>query len=551
MHRNYFLFHQQIKYLNTLLQDYMIISSFTHRKDELVLHIDGDDDFFLRISVNKRLPYVILNRSYNIKEHHVNLFPEIERATIHQFSIQPFDKRLKIQCNIWYLDCTFYGSTPNIILRDEAGNNVNRFKKYKIMISEQTSETKINPYLSRSDQILKFASRHPDIRSENFFAHYIDGFNTVLAREICSRCDIPADLKLHGLDTDLIDRIIKQIKQIVHEMDQGMALLYKHGEKSLILSIIKLNHLRDTYDVERIGTLNEAWKKFVNYHQYVARFTNLKLKAGRALDQRIAFLEKSLKHIAESKNIEAKKKTAEMKGNLLLTYAEQIPKGVELISLENIFSEAKNKIEIRLNPAKSAKQNAQSYFNKYNDIPRTKNQIRVRERTYRKELSECVQLDQRIKNVKSLKDIQKIEQLLIDKKIMQGQSGEKANKAIPEAFKRAVLEGGWEVYIGRNARNNDQLTFQFARKSDLWLHAQGIKGSHTVLRLIQKDTQPPRQILEQAAQIAAYHSAAKNDSTVPVIYTPVRYVRKSRKALAGQVTVIQSKTIFVTPKNLI
>jgi predicted ribosome quality control (RQC) complex YloA/Tae2 family protein len=551
MHRNYFLFHQQTKYLNTLLQNETIISAFTHRKDELVLRIRGKDELFLRISVNKRLPYVLLYHAYNIKEHHISLFPEINQATIRQFSIQPFDKRLTIQCNRLYLDCTFYGSAPNIILCDDSGKTINRFKKNVSADHVQISDQLFNPYQIKTEDITQFASWQPDRSLKDLFVNHLNGFNSVLARELGFRCDIPQNTHLSELDSMKIDTMIKQIKQMMNELEQENAYLYQQKLKTVILSIIELSHLNRSHEVERFDSLNEAWKKFVNHHQYTTRFTNLKLKTSGAVDKRIAFLTKSLEQIAESKNIESKKKIAEMKGNLLLTYASEIPKGAETVSLENIFTEGKDKIEIRLNPAKSVQQNAQSYFNKYNDIERTKSQIRTRERTYRQELDEYVQLNQRIELAKNLKDIQKIEQLLIKRKIIQDQSSEKTNNIVQETFKHAILEGGWEVFVGRNARNNDHLTFKFARKYDLWLHAQGVKGSHTVLRLNQKDIQPPGHTLEQAAQIAAYHSAAKNDSTVPVIYTQVKYVRKLRKSMPGQVTVIQSKTIFVTPKNLI
>ena len=91
--------------------------------------------------------------------------------------------------------------------------------------------------------------------------------------------------------------------------------------------------------------------------------------------------------------------------------------------------------------------------------------------------------------------------------------------------------------------------FKFAHKYDWWFHAQGVPGSHVVLHLSDKNIQPPMTVIEQVASVAAYHSNAKNSSSVPVNYTTVRYVRKPRKSAPGEVTISHENTIFVEPKK--
>ena len=105
--------------------------------------------------------------------------------------------------------------------------------------------------------------------------------------------------------------------------------------------------------------------------------------------------------------------------------------------------------------------------------------------------------------------------------------------------------------IGQIDENNDLLTHKFAKKHDIWMHAQGVPGSHVIVRLPEKNTQPPLDILMQAASIAAYFSNAKNSKSVPVNYTEVRYVRKPRKSSAGTALMTRSKTLFVEPKKYI
>ncbi|HZM16262.1 MAG TPA: NFACT RNA binding domain-containing protein [Candidatus Krumholzibacteria bacterium] len=113
--------------------------------------------------------------------------------------------------------------------------------------------------------------------------------------------------------------------------------------------------------------------------------------------------------------------------------------------------------------------------------------------------------------------------------------------------RRFLLAGNWEVRVGRNNGENDELTHRFAAADDVWLHASGVSGSHVVLRMQGRKDNPPREILEAAAAIAARFSQAKHARTVPVLWTRKRYVRKPRGGTPGLATCSHEKTLFVRP----
>ncbi len=119
----------------------------------------------------------------------------------------------------------------------------------------------------------------------------------------------------------------------------------------------------------------------------------------------------------------------------------------------------------------------------------------------------------------------------------------------PEGFfpRRYVLPGGWVVLVGRNAAQNDVLTHKVAAPRDLWFHARGSQGSHTVLRLASGKGEPPRAVIEAAAAIAAFHSKGRNSKLVPVAYTERRHVRRPRGAPPGTAAIQREKVVFVTP----
>jgi fibronectin-binding protein A (FbpA)/ribosomal quality control pathway NFACT family protein len=122
-----------------------------------------------------------------------------------------------------------------------------------------------------------------------------------------------------------------------------------------------------------------------------------------------------------------------------------------------------------------------------------------------------------------------------------------AGAADRDPGRRFVVSGEWEVRVGRNNRENDELTHGFAHPDDVWLHASGVPGSHVVLRMQGRRDNPPRDILEAAAAIAARFSQAKHAGTVPVIWTRKRHVRKPRGSKPGVATCTHEKTLFVKP----
>jgi len=105
----------------------------------------------------------------------------------------------------------------------------------------------------------------------------------------------------------------------------------------------------------------------------------------------------------------------------------------------------------------------------------------------------------------------------------------------------------WEIWIGKSARDNDDLTFKRAHKEDTWMHAQGVSGSHVIIRSKKSSSPIPQPVLFHAARLAAGNSRAKHSSYVPVIYTKVKYVRKPKGSAPGGVSAERIKSIFAEP----
>jgi predicted ribosome quality control (RQC) complex YloA/Tae2 family protein len=107
------------------------------------------------------------------------------------------------------------------------------------------------------------------------------------------------------------------------------------------------------------------------------------------------------------------------------------------------------------------------------------------------------------------------------------------------------VEGGRLVLVGRTNRQNDALTFKTAAPEDLWFHARGVPGAHVILKTEGKAL--PEEAVKEAAALAAFFSQARDEASVPVDYTPRKYVRKMQGAKPGLVTYTHEQTLRVSP----
>jgi predicted ribosome quality control (RQC) complex YloA/Tae2 family protein len=228
-------------------------------------------------------------------------------------------------------------------------------------------------------------------------------------------------------------------------------------------------------------------------------------------------------------------------GELLKNALGGLQKGQPSITLVDYFDEQLPDLTIPIDPAKTPQGNMDDYFAKH-----------------RKFLTAKKELVPRIESIRE--EVRTLEQELHDIEEGTWQStpsappvecGEYSRRQSPEKgkerrgpFRRFTSTDGLPIYVGRNARENDALTFTFAKSDDLWLHAQGAPGSHVVVRL-EKGSDAPSETLRDAATLALVYSDLKKSGKGDVIYTRRKWVRKSKGAALGSVIVTQEKTLFI------
>src|SRR5690606_5484231 len=202
----------------------------------------------------------------------------------------------------------------------------------------------------------------------------------------------------------------------------------------------------------------------------------------------------------------------------------QIPLQKSVVELYDFYND--RQVKINLNKSLSPQKNAENYYRKSQN---QKIEIENLKRNIAHKQEFAIETGIHLEKIKSIASLKILRQYMKT----HGLSQAKADQEKELQFKVFDIEG-WQVMVGKNARNNDLLTQKFSFKEDLWLHAKDVTGSHVLIKY-KSGKKFPKYVIEKAAQLAAYYSQRKTDSLCPVIVTPKKFVRKPKGAAPGAV----------------
>lgn len=240
------------------------------------------------------------------------------------------------------------------------------------------------------------------------------------------------------------------------------------------------------------------------------------------------------------KNLNTSEDKYRIWGELLTSYAHQLKQGKTAEVLNYYTGET---VTIPLKETLSINENAQKYYKRYNKIKSAKIHAKEQIEIISGQIEYLESTLVFAKNASSQKEIDAIKAELRENGFIKKSKGRtKVQKLDPIKY---VSSSGFEIEVGRNSQQNDELTTKKARAKDVWCHVKEIPGSHVIVYTQGKE--PDSDTILQACSIAAYHSKAKTSSNVPVDYTLVKHVKKPAHALPGKVIYTNQKTVYVTP----
>ncbi len=530
MIKNYFYLNRFSININNILAETIISQVFSQEKGKLVIACSKEDtEYFLECSVTPGQSFINLREKYSrAKKNTIDFFSNSVGEKIIGVRIADDDRIIKIECSYAEFYFAIRGKYTNVFYLGENES----FEAFKTLEKDTLAEIKkefLNKYFTTDFNI-------PDLTLPSFKYYLINIRKKfpVIGAEIIK--EVKARTNDEASHQNELIKVLNEIKfkqpALFIDEDSGEVNIGFESFRSMPFT------KKEVFD-DIISAQNYFFSK---EHYLERKIERLKL-ITKHLDKELKKLSNklnSLKGVIEKGSSEDEYNKF---GNLLLVNIKSLKSGIKEIEVEDIYNK-NEKTNIKLNPKLAPKKNIDYWFEKSKaeriGFEKSVELMKKAKVNYEK----LKKIEDRLPEIDSLKELDVIIKELKIKR--QGMKPEKEN--IKEKFKHYVIDDKYNVYVGKDSKNNDLLTTRFSKQNDYWFHARSVSGSHVVLRVENIKEAIPKNVLKRTAALAAYHSKAKTAGVVPVAYTLKKYVVKKKGYPIGTVHLLKEDVFLVKPE---
>ncbi len=380
----------------------------------------------------------------------------------------------------------------------------------------------------------------PKQQVQRLLSARILGMSPLLAKEIVYRAFQQINVKAQDADVDALYSAFQSLIAPLADRNWQPGIAENdHGIEAF--SVYPLTSIPGWRPVETVSAaLSAYYGAVLGDDAYQAA----KEPVRTAIQEAQAKLQSKLHSLQGSLTDEVERDDLRQSGELILAYQYGIQKGQTELRAQ--YEPDQPELVIKLDPKLTPLENAQQYFTRYEKAKRALSGVPELVEETETELAYLAQLDADLDMASNWPDIDEVQQALQSKGYWQGKRTGRigGGKSAPL---RVVTQDGFVIWIGRNSRQNEQVTFDKGGPSDLWLHARDVPGAHVIIKF--DGRQIPETVIERAAEIAAYFSTRKHEANVIVDVTPRKYVKKISGAGPGMVTYRNETTRTVTPRG--
>ncbi|MEM1126514.1 MAG: NFACT family protein [Bacteroidota bacterium] len=543
---NYHTLHALVTEWRPALVGCALRDAFSQVRDELTLAFQGDDQaWMLRLSV--RPPqFVFRTEGYAKARRNVaTLFASAFGQTV-------TDLRLAHRDRILYLDLAdgrdlrllLFGPKANVFLvRD--GTIEEAFQGDAVHAGQGPPTPRAAPVV---DTLAAFEARWPAQRKTvaQAVARAMPLLDRSLAEEVVHRAGVQATRPDEVTEAERA-RLFEVAQALTASLAAPSPRIYWRGRFADTFALVPLESAADQRE-ESFETVGEAVRLFVRRQLAEQHLRAVYDPLEKALTQARDRLERQAARMLDELTQASRADRYERWGHLLMAAAHTLEAGLEEAQVPDLFAETQPPPPetIPLDPLLTAVENAERYYDKARQTRAARDHAEVRMEEAEAQAQQATALLEELQGLNRAKEVEVFRKA--HRHALAPFLGQRQDEAARFPFRRFPLPDGYELWVAKNARQNDELTLRHARKDDLWLHARGVPGSHAVLRLPNRQATPGKHVLEQAAAIAAYYSKAQGSSLAPVIITPRKYVRKPKGAAPGAVLVEREQVVLVEPK---
>lgn len=384
-----------------------------------------------------------------------------------------------------------------------------------------------------------------NLNIKSFFLKNFTGISPQMCNEIEYRSNIDFKRNLSSLtEPEIIelDKIFSKIFKIVRENNFSPIKIYREDlfKDFYSLDLESLND-KEKIKVESISSLLE---EFYNSKFLRDSLGSKSKELKKLVKKNIEKLNRKLSNQANELNVALNREKFKVYADLISSNFYKIEKGADSVTVENFYDEMKE-IKIPLDPTLDGPSNAAKYYKKYSKLKNAASFLTEQIEIGKSEIS---YLESMLLNIDFAERPDEIDELYEEMEkegyLKKKKKNNKKKKDSDENYITVKTEDGFDIYIGKNNRQNDYLTHKKAKKNDLWFHVKDAPGSHVILKNDNRDF--TNNSLLTAAKLAAKYSSLSKSQNIPVDYTFKMYVKRHPAKKPGLVTYTNYKTINIS-----
>ena len=543
-------------------------------KDELLITIkNSKENYRLQISASASLPLIYLTANNKTSPLTAPNFCMLLRKHIGSARIisvkQPGLERI-LEFELEHLDelgdlcrkrliVEIMGKHSNIIFCKEDGTIIDSIKHVSASMSSvrevlpgreyfiPQTIAKENPLEVTEDVFKNCISTSPTSVQKALYGH-LTGISPIIAEELCHLASIDSDRSATELTEPELIHLYHTFQLMMEDVKAGHfspSVIYD-GDTPIEYASVPLScydskgYCRKAYD--SISALLE------NY--YASRDTITRIRQKSSDLRRIVqtALERSCKkydlQLKQLKDTEKREKYR-IYGELLNTYGYELKGGEKSFKCINYYDN--KEITIPLDPQLPARENAQKHFDKYNKLKRTYEALSQLTKETKAEVDHLESVSSALDIALEENDLVQIKEELMEfGYVKKRRANEKRPKITSKPFPY-VSSDGYDIFVGKNNYQNEELTFKVASGNDWWFHAKGIPGSHVIVKS-NGQTDLPDRVFEEAGALAAYYSKGRENDKVEIDYIQKKNIRKVAGAAPGFVIYHTNYSLVASPK---
>lgn len=450
------------------------------------------------------------------------------------------------------------GKHSNIIFLDESGQIIDSIKHVSSLVSSvrevlpgrdyfiPNTKDKHNPYELTTEQWMQEVVRQP-VSVAKGLCNYFTGFSYTLAHETAFRCQIDGDAPFASLTGNQLSNLLNKLRELLDDSKKGLFApeIVFQGTEPMEFAAFPLT-MYDTLEHRTKDSMSVAVETFYREKETIQR---IRQKSTDLRKNVTTLLERNRKKrgIQEKQLRDTEKRDRyKIYGELINTYGYQLTPEDTSLTCINYYDN--KEVAITIDPTLTAAENANKYFNRYNKLKRTFEAVS-------QQIEETNELIQHLETILTALDIARqeedlvlIKQELIDSGYMRshGKNNRKGGRSMPKSSPlHYISSDGYDIYVGKNNYQNDQLTFKIATGNDWWFHAKQAPGSHVIIKC--NNEEPPVKTFEEAASLAAFYSANKNADKVEIDYIQKKHVKKPNGGKPGFVVYYTNYSMMAAP----